>query len=80
MALMRAKMRVTKVERHEGHERLQMTAVCRPDGYPTDGSDEDNTFALWTPSGDVTMSITNPALFGKIEEGQKFYLDFTLAE
>lgn len=78
--MMRAKMKVTQVIRHEGCEQLKLSAVCKPDGYPADGSDEDNTFAKWTPTADLSMSITNPALFGKIEEGQKFYVDFTLAE
>ncbi|MEP6671709.1 MAG: hypothetical protein ABJF10_21290 [Chthoniobacter sp.] len=48
-------------------------------GYPPDGSDEDNTFAHWSPSGSLSLSVVNPALFGKIKEGEKYYLDFTLA-
>lgn len=78
--VMRAKMKVTSVERNESFESLKLSAVCKPDGYPADGSDEDNSFARWTPTAELSMAITNPELFGKIQEGQKFYVDFTLAE
>lgn len=80
MAMMRSKMKVRKVEKFEGSERLTLSAVCKSDGYPPDGSDENNTFAKWTPTADLTMSVTNPALFGKINEGEEYYLDFTKAE
>lgn len=79
-AVMRAKMSVTKVERFPGSDRVTMNAVCRSTAYPEDGSDEDNTYARFSPQGELTLSIANPALLGKIEPGQKFYLDFTKAE
>jgi hypothetical protein len=77
---MRAKMRVTKVERFDGSDRITMTAVARSGSYPADGSDEDNTYAKFSPSGDLTLSIANPALINVIHPGKKFYLDFTLAD
>lgn len=80
MTVMRAKMQVRKVEKFEGSERLTLSAVCKKDGYPADGSDENNSFAKWTPAADLTMAITNPALFGKINEGEEYYLDFTRAD
>ncbi len=80
MSTMRAKMSVTRVERFQGTDRVTMNAVCRSTAYPEDGSDEDNTYAKFSPQGELTLSIANPALLGKIEPGQKFYLDFTKAE
>ena len=77
---MRAKMKIETVNRREHAEDLTMTAVCRNDGYPEDGSDEDNTFAKFTPTATLTMCITNPALFGKFNPGEKYYLDFTKAD
>jgi len=77
--LMRAKLKVTKVESFPTSENVKFTAVCKDSGYPSDGTDEDNSFALWTPSADLSMCITNPNLFGKLKEGQKFYVDFTEA-
>jgi hypothetical protein len=78
MPKMRAKMKVVSVKQHsDNYEELEFSAVCKNDGYPEDGSDENNTFAKWTPSATCKMSITNPALIGKFSEGQMFYVDFT---
>lgn len=76
---MRAKMQVSKVERFDGSDRITCNAVAAK-SYPSDGSDEDNTYAKFSPSGELTLTIANPALLGKIEPGRKFYLDFTLAD
>ncbi len=77
---MRAKMKVLEVKRTEAGETLMMTPVCKTSAYPADGTDEDNTFARWSPSGELTLHVTNPDLFGKIQPGEKFYVDFTKAE
>lgn len=85
MTLMRAKLQVHFVlEYKDGDgnklsETVSMHAVSRKDGYPADGSDEDNTYAKWSPSADFKIQIANPALFGKIAVGDKFYVDFTPA-
>ncbi len=50
--------------------------VGRSDSYPADGSDENNTFAKWSPAGELKLSIVNPALSNKIKEGDEFYVDF----
>ena len=46
----------------------------------TDGSDENNTYAKWTPTAELTMTVNNPALLGKIRPGEEYYLDFVRAE
>ncbi|MBR1150063.1 hypothetical protein [Bradyrhizobium sp. JYMT SZCCT0428] len=76
---MRAKMQVNKVERFNGSDRITCNAVARSSAYPEDGSDEDNTYAKFSPSGELSLTIANPVLLGVIEPGQKFYLDFTPA-
>lgn len=76
---MRAKMQVQKVDRFVGGDRITMNAVAAKT-YPADGSDEDNTYAKFSPGGELSLTIANPALIGKIEPGQKYYLDFTPAE
>jgi hypothetical protein len=77
---MRAKMRIAQVERHsETCETLHFSAVCKSDGYPEDGSDENNSFARWTPTASLSMSVTNPALIGQFAEGEEYYLDFSRA-
>lgn len=78
--VMRAKMAVLSIGGTAGvSETLSLGAVCKSDGYPADGADEDNTFAKWTPSANLTMTINNPALHGKFTVGDKFYVDFTPA-
>lgn len=83
---MRAKFVVTSVDRtvdHAGNvcaERVKFSAVSKSGGYPEDGSDEDNTFAKWSPQANCEIYINNPALHGKYAPGQKFYVDFTPAE
>jgi hypothetical protein len=77
---MRAKMEVESITIGYGNmETVTMKAVCKHESYPADGKDDDNTYALWTPAGEISLSITNPALHGKFKPGQKFYLDFTQA-
>jgi hypothetical protein len=77
---MRAKFQVTKVERFATCENVQFAAVSKPAGYPEDGSDEDNTYAKFSPSAKCEITIANPALIGKLNPGEKYYVDFTPAE
>lgn len=80
MPTMRAKMVVTEVKRTEHCEQLTMRPVCKPNGYSDDGLDEDNTYAKFSPSGELTLSVANPALFGQLNPGEKYYLDFTIVD
>lgn len=78
---MRAKFIITSVEKFEGGaEKVNFIAVSKNTPYPEDGSDEDNTFAKWSPQASCSITIANPALHGKYEAGQKFYVDFTPAD
>lgn len=85
MTSMRAKLQVGSVFAHRNDagetnsETVTFFGVAKSDGYPADGSDEDNTFARWSPSANFQISIANPALHGQFEPGQKFYVDFTPA-
>lgn len=62
----------------KSQEVLTMHAVAASK-YPEDGSDEDNTYAKWSPGAELKINIANPALFGKFAVGQKYYVDFTAA-
>lgn len=76
---MRAKMKVANIENCGGnYENLTFSAVPKSEAYPDDGSDENNTFAKWTPTAELKMTITNPELIGTFIEDQEFYVDFTL--
>lgn len=82
---MRAKMTVSNVQLLANtagqtiQENLTFNAVAKSGIYPADGSDEDNSYARWSPSAEFKITVANPALFGKFERGQKYYVDFTPA-
>lgn len=76
---MRAKLKIESVTRIEYGEQLKLRAVCASK-YPEDGSDEDNTYAKFSPAAELSITIANPNLFGKFNPGEKFYVDFTPAD
>lgn len=85
MTTMRAKLKVSFVQEHfygpeksKSQETLQMHAVAAK-SYQADGNDEDNTFAKFSPSANLAINIANPALWGKFEVGQAYYVDFSPA-
>lgn len=86
MAKMRAKVRVSGVFPHKDEsgntssERLMFHGVAKSSSYPADGSDEDNTFAKFSPSVAMDFIVANPALFGAFKPGDTFYVDFTPVE
>lgn len=82
MPSMRAKMRLNHIDQRNleyGQETLYFNPVARSDRYPEDGSDENNTYAKFSPSGMLTLTVANPALIGQFVEGEEYYLDFTKA-
>lgn len=78
---MRAKFKINHIDKRNapGQETLYFNPVSRSSAYPEDGSDEDNTYAKFSPSGMLSLTIANPALIGKFAEGETYYLDFTKA-
>ncbi len=42
--------------------------------------DENKEWSKWTPSGQVTMTINNPAALAQFEVGKDYFLDFTPAD
>lgn len=79
MSMMIAKFKVTKVENFAANsQQVTMMAVTEKP-FDADGKSDDNSFATWTPSGELKMTITNPNLVGALKEGAKFYLNFSEA-
>lgn len=76
---MRAKMMITSITRASGCEVLKMSAVSSG-GFDVNGLSDDNTYAKFSPSGELSLTVANPALLGKFNPGEKYYLDFTRAE
>lgn len=78
---MRAKVYVSGIEKYSNDsESIKFSAISKSGGYPSDGSDEDNTFAKFSPMAHFNITIANPALLGKFQLGQKFYVDFSPVE
>lgn len=83
MSNMRAKMVLNNVVTYPKggevtQETLSFNAVAASQ-YPADGSDEDNTYAKFSPSASLSITITNPALLGQFKVGEKYYVNFTPA-
>lgn len=76
---MRAKMKISKVEKVEGQEVVTLTAVGKGSSMKADGLDEDNTYAKFTPDAELKLTVRNPALLGALLPGDIYYLDFTRA-
>lgn len=78
---MRAKLSVSKVDGYPNTEAPTQTVLLfnavGASQYPEDGTDENNTFARWTPNASLTMTIQNPNLVGTFKVGDTFYVDFT---
>jgi hypothetical protein len=86
MTKMRAKLRVGAVmplpdgAGGVAQERVSFHGVAKSGSYPDDGSDENNTYAKFSPSAVFDIVIANPALIGQFAVGDTFYVDFTPAE
>jgi hypothetical protein len=85
MPAMRAKLQVGFVQEHfygpdnaKSQETLIMHAVATSK-YDQDGSDEDNTYAKFSPGAHLSINIANPDLFGQFKVGDKYYVDFSKA-
>ena len=75
---MRAKLKIETITQSIYGDQIKMVAVC-PDKFTDGGLSEDNTFAKFTPSATLDITVQNPALVGAFKPGQTFYVDFTSA-
>jgi hypothetical protein len=80
MKSMRAKLQVQSVTPCGEGEILNFHAVSKSGAYPEDGSDEDNTYAKFSPSASLEINVQNPNLKGQFQVGEKYYVDFTPAD
>lgn len=85
MVKMRAKMRLfhitpTHNDKDETVQELLHFHAVSASKYPEDGSDENNTYAKFSPSGLIQLMVANPALIGEYVIGTEHYIDFTPVE
>lgn len=70
----RCKFQVSEVTKFScPGERVKLFAVYG-------GSQENESFAAATPSGEISIYVNNPAVIGKFQPGQYYYVDLTPAE
>ena len=75
MDKVKAKFKVDKVtDMGNDIEIVHMWAVT-DDGIP-----ENARFHKYTPGGEVSITIDNPAIVGFFQEGKEYYIDFTPAD
>jgi hypothetical protein len=76
--MVRAKFRCDRAEKQpisDGHQvHVSFNAV-----YGDDGS-ANASWSRWTPSGQLSMTISNPGLVDHFVVGKEYYLDITEAE
>ena len=78
---MRAKVYVSGIKKYATEcEEIQFSAMPKKGMYPSDGSDEDNTYSKFTPMAHFNITIQNPELVGHYHLGEKYYVDFTPVE
>lgn len=80
MGQMRAKVKLNAIQPGYGTETLIFNPVSKSGQYNEHGSDEDNTFAKYSPSGQFVLTVANPALLGTFKVGETYYVDFTPAD
>jgi len=72
----RCKMRVSEVlhvknaDGSTDSERVTLHAV-----YGESGTENDQ-WSKWTPSANLSITISNPLAFGKLSNGHEFFVDF----
>ncbi|MEK7178560.1 MAG: hypothetical protein AAB721_02820 [Patescibacteria group bacterium] len=80
----RAKMRCTHRQEYTegGHsDKLSGVNVTLQPVYASGPDDKANTeWSKWTPSGQLQMTITNPAAYEQFQLGKAYYVDLTPAD
>ena len=72
---MRAKFRVNSYTQYSGTGRkFELSAVT------DDGTPENARYNTATPSGQLSITIDNPAVVDFLQVGKSYYLDFTSAD
>lgn len=78
--MVRAKMVVTsKGDAYQHYDKTFSTTTIRLIAV-TSGSEENKTWAKYTPCGSVELQINNPDAVNAFELGKEYFVDFTKAE
>lgn len=72
----RAKMRCDAVEKYAHNSKVKLSVVYEGELGP---NEENKRFTKATPSGEVWMTIDNPAAVCQFVPGRNYYVDFSEA-
>ena len=70
----RAKFVCETVLKDSSNETVKLRAVT------CDGSKDNESWSKWTPSGELTMSVSNPAAHGAFVPGKSYFIDISPVE
>ena len=73
MKKVRSKFVCDSVTAFVGGKQIKMKAVTRD-------TEENKAFWKYTPSGEITVTITNPELFDHFVPGKEYYVDIEEAD
>lgn len=73
--MIQAKVKCISVSRYEACESVLLSPV-----YSSDKSSPNYSWSQATPSGEVKLTITNPAAFGQFEPGKEYLIPFQPCE
>lgn len=81
MEKVRAKFWITGIQHQspKGAEHDQVATVTMQPVYVTEAG-ENADWSKYTPSGEIKMTITNPAAIEAFELGASYFVDFTPAD
>lgn len=72
---MRAKFRVDEYTQRYGHQRAYVLHAVTDDG-----TGDNIRYHMATPSGELKITIDNPAVVDFLQVGKSYFLDFTAAD
>lgn len=72
----RAKFYVTSVQHHH----TTSPGVCAEIKLAPVYGDENKPWSMYTPQGQIALTITNPGAIEQFELGKQYYVDFTHAD
>ena len=77
----RAKVAVTGMQDyfHPTTGEIQSRQVTLSAVYSNDPNSANYSWSKWTPSGQVTLQITNPDAYSQFQPGKEYFVDFTEA-
>ena len=76
--MVKAKFIVTSVEKFQEGTENESRAISLQAVIGTEGDNAE--WSKWTPSGSISMHITNPGAFEQFEEGKQYYVEFEKVE